>query len=112
MGARNLNLSGQDLNSSGNRLAHWEKTTGQNAFLCFAKDCIKRPTAGGLVQKDSAIDRGGYIVPLCSDCNDKTGQDLDIWDQAVLVRADDMKVPQGASRGRYATAPRTASSFS
>jgi hypothetical protein len=112
MRARNLNLSGQTLRSSGNWLAHWEKTTGQNAYLCFAQDCIKRPTAGGLVQKDSPIDRSWYIVPLCNDRYNKTGQDLEIWDQAVLVRAGDTKDPQGAPFGRHAAAPRVAGSFS
>lgn len=112
MRVRHLNDSRQIAFRSRNWLAHWEKISGQNAYLCFVKDCINRPTAGGLVQQDSQIDRSWYIVPLCNDCSKKTGQDLDIWDQAALVRADDTKVPQGVAYGRQATAPRVDGIFS
>ena len=105
---RNLNVSSQIMGSTGSRLAHWEKTTRQSAFLCFVKDCINRPTAGGLVQKDSPTDRSWYIVPLCRDCNTKTGQDLDIWDEAVLVRRSDMKASPAAPSVRPAVMPRFA----
>ena len=40
------------------------------------------------MQKDSATDKNWYIVPLCSACNNKKGQDLDIWDGASLVSAN------------------------
>lgn len=92
-----------------NLLARWEKTTGQSAFLCFVKDCIKMPTAAGLVQKDSPADGSWYIVPLCRDCNSKTGQDLDIWDEAVLVCARDMKASQAMSAVRPIAMPRVVS---
>jgi hypothetical protein len=106
MRVRHLNDTRQITYSRQNWLVHWEKISGQNAYLCFVKDCINRPTAGGLVQKDSQTDQRWYIVPLCSDCSKKTGQDLDIWDQAALVRADDGKAPQTAAYGRQSTTRR------
>src|SRR5271169_4425037 len=106
---RSLNVSNQIMGSPGNRLAHWEKTTGQNAFLCVVKDCINRPTAGGLVQKDSPTDRSWYIVPLCRECSTRTGQDLDIWDEAILVRGSEMKASPSLSAVRPAVMPRISS---
>jgi hypothetical protein len=87
------NLDGAQLNkcSTGSWLAHWERFSGQNAFMCFANDCIKRPSVGGLVQKESPIDKDWYVIPLCSDCNKKKGQDLDVWDTAKLIPTDEIE---------------------
>jgi hypothetical protein len=86
MRVKNLNKATQG-RSSGSWLTFWEKHTGQNAWMCYAQGCIGRPSAGGRVQKDSPIDRNWYVIPLCADCNDHSGQDLDIWDEATLVPA-------------------------
>jgi hypothetical protein len=87
MRVKNLNKAGRDKSSSGSWLRHWEKHSGQNAWMCYVQGCIGRPSAGGRVQKDSLVDRNWYVIPLCADCNDKSGQNLDIWDEATLVSA-------------------------
>jgi hypothetical protein len=89
MRVKNLNGSGQGKSGNGSWLTHWEKLSGQNAWICYGQGCIGRPSAGGRVQKDSLIDRRWYVIPLCAACNDKNGQDLDIWDAARLVPAND-----------------------
>jgi hypothetical protein len=91
MKVKNLNGATHSLHG-GNWLAHWEKYSGQNAYMCFAKGCIKRPIAGGRVQKDSLIDATWYVIPLCSDCNKKNGQDLDIWDAATFVSTNVLRI--------------------
>ena len=89
MRVKNLNGGTQNKCSSGSWLAHWEKFSGQNAYMCFGKGCINRPSVGGHVQKDSTTDKNWYIVPLCDDCNKKRGQDLDIWALALLIPANE-----------------------
>lgn len=99
MKVKNLNGATQSICSSGSWFAHWEKLSGQNAFMCVTNGCIRRPSVGGHVQKDSMTDKSWYVVPLCDDCNKKRGQDLDIWDLATLVSANALKIP-GAEPGR------------
>ncbi len=92
MRVTNLNASRPIVDVSTAWLAYWEKMRGQNAYLCSVKECINRPSVGGLVQKKGQVDDSWYVVPLCKDCNNKTGQDLDIWDQATLVRTGESAV--------------------
>jgi hypothetical protein len=87
MRVRNLNGATQKECTGGSWLALWETFSGQTAYGCFAIGCKNRRSVGGQVQKDSTADKGWYIVPLCEECNKKTGQDLDIWDLAMLVPA-------------------------
>jgi hypothetical protein len=84
MKVKNLNGS-ETVDASASRLAAWERLSGQNAFMCFATGCIKRPSSGGRVQKDSATDKSWYLIPLCDECSRKSGQDLDIWDGAPFI---------------------------
>jgi hypothetical protein len=88
MRVKNLGGATQNTHSSAGWLALWEKLSGQNAFICFVKGCIRRPSVGGQVQKDSSTDKNWYVIPLCVDCSKKKGQDLDIWDEAGLVSAN------------------------
>jgi hypothetical protein len=53
--------------------------------MCFAEGCFGRPSVGAHVQKDRLTDTRWYVVPLCSSCGGRSGQDLDVWDQATLV---------------------------
>jgi hypothetical protein len=87
MKVKNLNGTAPITKESGNWLSHWEKLSGLNAFMCYVKGCIKRPSVGGHVQKDSPTDKTWYVIPLCDDCGRKRGQDLDIWDAATLISA-------------------------
>jgi hypothetical protein len=74
--------------SSGAWLAYWEKLSGQSAYLCFGQGCINTPSVGTLIQKDSSTDNNLYVIPLCDDCNRKSGKELDIWDTTTLVSVD------------------------
>jgi hypothetical protein len=94
MRVKNLNQTVQTKCGSDRWLAHWEKISGHRAWLCVVNNCYNMPSVGGLVQKDSPSDRTWYVVPLCSDCNKRIGQDLDIWDQAKLISSQDMRVPR------------------
>ena len=100
MHVKNLNNGAPVNSSSGSWLTHWERHTGQNAWMCYVQGCIGRPTAGGHVQKNSLVDRNWYVIPLCADCSEKSGQDLDIWDEATLVsaRESEAMVIQGDPR--------------
>jgi hypothetical protein len=82
------NLNGSTSSMSGSSwLALWEKLSGQTAIMCYAESCMKSPTVGGQVQKHSSSDTRWYVIPLCEDCNKKTGQDMVIWEAAKLVLA-------------------------
>jgi hypothetical protein len=85
MRVRNLNGVSAGAGDGVSWLARWEKFSGQNAFMCFAEGCINRPSAGGRVLRDSLTDRNWYVIPLCKECNEKSGKDLEIWDPANLV---------------------------
>ena len=85
MRVKNLNGTKKEKCISGSWLAHWEAFSGQTSYGCFVVGCKNRRSVGGLVQKDRTMDTSWYIVPLCEECNSKSGQDLDIWDLAMLV---------------------------
>jgi hypothetical protein len=85
MKVRNLNGAAYRTCGSESWLAHWENLSGLRAFMCFAEGCFGRPSVGGQVQKDRRTDGNWYVVPLCSSCNTRKGQDLDVWDYATLV---------------------------
>ena len=74
--------------SAGTWLAYWEKLSGQSAYLCFGQGCINTPSVGALVQKDSLTDKNMYVIPLCDNCNRKSGKELDIWETRTLVTVD------------------------
>jgi hypothetical protein len=94
------NLNGVTTNkcTSETWLDHWEKLSGQKAYMCFAKGCINTPSVGGHVQKDSPTDKDWYVIPLCGECNKKRGEKLDIWDTATLVLADAIGIAAVTSR--------------
>ncbi|MFI5369628.1 MAG: hypothetical protein ACHQ1F_11530 [Spirochaetia bacterium] len=92
MKVKNLNGALHSMMSSSGGLSHWETVSRQNAWMCFAKGCIRRPSVVGLVQKDILLDKTWYLVPLCDDCNQKQGQDLDIWDAPLLIGRDQSAV--------------------
>ena len=85
MKVKNLNGGTRNKLSGSRWLAHWEAFSGQHVYYCFVKGCTGQIAAGGLVQKESRAEKNWFVVPLCEECNKKSGQDLDIWDQATLV---------------------------
>ena len=112
MRVKNLNGATQKKCSSSSWLAHWEKFSGQNAYMCFVKGCTNKRSVGGHVQKDSLTDKNWYVIPLCDDCNKKRGHDLDIWDMATLVSATVLRISRVAPAMNPIRARRAASSFS
>jgi hypothetical protein len=91
MKVKNLNKSPSDKHGTESWLELWERRSGQNAWICSVQGCIRRPSAGGRVQKDSAVDRSWYVIPLCGPCNSRSGEDLAIWDEARLIPAIDIE---------------------
>lgn len=111
MKVRNLNRTTQGACPSGTWFTHWEIYSGQNAFMCFVKGCIRRPTVGGRVQKDSLTDKSWYVIPLCEECNKRGGEDLDIWDSAKLISVNVLRVPEKVGTVASSRMPRLARSF-
>lgn len=102
MKVNNINGTKDNVCKCGSWLEHWKKFSGQSLpSYCPEKKCIKKPTLGAHVQKDSSTDKSWYIVPLCSDCNAQTGKSLDISDYIALVSAN-----VSATCGKAATAGR------
>jgi hypothetical protein len=85
MKVKNLNGGTRNKIDASMWLAHWKAFGGQHAEYCFVKGCTGQIAAGGLVHKESRAEKDWFVVPLCEECNKKSGQDLDIWDQATLV---------------------------
>lgn len=89
MKVKNLNGTKDHTCKCGSWIKHWEKFSGYDIpQFCSVKDCLGEDIVGGHVQKDSATDKGWYIIPICSSCNAKRGQDLDIDDSTPLVSAN------------------------
>lgn len=52
----------------------WENQTGRDFSYCSASDCTNWAEVGAHVQKSGAgTSNEWYIVPLCSRCNQRTG---------------------------------------
>ena len=88
MKVRRTNGTLPNKSNAGTWLSYWEKLSGQSAYLCFGQGCISTPSVGALIQKDSLGDKNLYVIPLCDDCNKKSGKELDIWDTKMLVSVD------------------------
>ena len=86
-----ININGTNDNTCGcgSWLDHWKNFSGQSLpSYCPEKSCTKKPEVGAHVQKDSTSDKNWYIVPLCKDCNAKTGGSLEIGNSITLVSAN------------------------
>jgi hypothetical protein len=89
MKIRNINGTSENVCECGSWLEHWKKFSGQSfPVYCPEKVCTNKPEVGAHVQKDNSTDKGWYIVPLCSKCNGKTGESLEISDNVKLVSAN------------------------
>jgi hypothetical protein len=111
MKVKNLNAAVSRTEESVSWLSHWEKLSGLNAFMCYAKGCINRPSVGGHVQKDSPTDTNWYVIPLCDECSRRRGQDLDIWDAATLISSRAASASGGAAYFAVACGSRRRNSF-
>ncbi len=111
MKVRNLNKAVSSGYDSGGWLTYWEKFSGQAARECFVSGCKNARSVGGHVQKDSSTDKSWYVVPLCDDCNRKTGQDLEIWDLAMLVPANITRIKRPVPHSFSIRSSRAAGSF-
>jgi hypothetical protein len=55
-------------------LKYWENETGRDAGLCAMSSCSAKAEVGAHVIKATGSDGHTYIVPLCSACNQRTGE--------------------------------------
>ncbi len=55
---------------------------------CPVKDYLNKNLVGAHVQKNSALDRDWYIIPLCSEHNGQKGGALDVAGYLTLVPAN------------------------
>ena len=88
MRVKNLNGTTGNVCTCGSWLKHWGNFSSQTANYCMVNGCSQKPEVGGHVQRDDSSDKSWYVVPLCKTCNGKRGQDLDIFDGVVLVKAN------------------------
>lgn len=85
----NINGTSDNTCSCGSWLDHWRNFSKQSLpSYCPEKNCTKKPEVGAHVQKDGTSDKDWYIVPLCKDCNAKTGDSLEISNSIALVSAN------------------------
>ena len=98
MKVTNINGTSDNTCSCGSWLEHWKNFSNQSLpSYCPEKSCTKKPEVGAHIQKDSIFDKSWYIVPLCKDCNAKTGGSLEIGDSIALVSAN---VSETCGKGR------------
>jgi len=89
MKIRNINGTSDKTCECGSWIDHWKKFSGQSLpAFCPTVGCYNKSLVGAHVQKDSYSDNKWYIVPLCSTCNGKKGESLDISDTYNLVSAN------------------------
>lgn len=89
MKIRNINGTSQNVCKCGGWLQHWLNFSEQQLpMYCPAATCSNKPTVGAHVQKDSSNDKDWYIIPLCSACNAKQGQSLEVSSVVRLVPAN------------------------
>jgi len=85
----NINGTSDNVCRCGSWLNHWKKFSSQSMpTYCPEKSCTKIPEVGAHIQKDNSYDKSWYIIPLCKDCNSKTGSSLEISDLITLVSAN------------------------
>ncbi len=88
MKVKNLNGTSQTDCKCGSWLKHWEKFSGKKAGYCSVSNCNKIADVGGHVQKSNSASNDWYIIPLCTEHNNKHGQELEISDSTILISAN------------------------
>lgn len=88
MKVKNLNGTAQNKCKCVSWYAHWEKFSGQKANQCVVIGCKGKPEVGAHVQKDSSADSSWYVIPVCTACNNKRGEPLNVVDEVKLVSAN------------------------
>lgn len=89
MNVRNVNGIGGYSCKCGSWLDHWRNFSEQPVpKYCPELGCLEKPEIGAHVQKDSTIDAGWYIIPLCKDHYGLNGKTLKIDDSMALVPAN------------------------
>ena len=87
MRVKNLNGTSQRTCKCGSWLKHWENFGGCVTTICSVVNCGEIAEVGGHVQK-IGNDNRWYIIPLCKSCNNKKGEELEIYDDIKLVSAN------------------------
>jgi len=85
----NINGTSDNTCNCGSWLNHWQKFSRQSLpSFCPEKSCKNKPEVGAHIQKDNIYDKSWYIIPLCKDCNAKTGEMLEVIDSIKLMSAN------------------------
>jgi len=73
-------------------LAHWEKYSKKKASNCCVKGCNSKATVGAHVTRPIAKNEDykthPYILPMCSSCNGKHGEEFYSKDNVSFVWAN------------------------
>lgn len=89
MKVKNINGTSDNKCHCESWLDHWKNFSQvHNPKYCVEKTCIKAPKHGAHVQKDQLGDSNWYIVPLCVTHNLRKGEEIEISDNTILVRAN------------------------
>lgn len=89
MRVKNINGTSQNTCNCGSWLYHWKNFSGQALpAYCPRESCTGKPEVGAHVQKDTPSDNSWYIIPLCTGCNAKHGQSMNVSDWLELVPAN------------------------
>ena len=88
MKVQNLNGTSDNTCKCGSWLQHWKNYSRLSANECVVNNCRNKSEVGGHVQKGDSLDQKWYVIPVCTACNAKRGQDLHIDDKVELVPAN------------------------
>lgn len=84
---KNINGTSDNTCKCGSWLSHWKRFGGGSLpTYCAESGCMKPPSVGAHVQKDSS-DRAWYIVPVCDKHNAKADA-MTVTDGTTFVSAN------------------------
>ncbi len=91
MKVRNINGTTQTTTTCkcGSWPQHWKNFSGEQlGSWCYEVKCTKKPEIGAHVQKDDISENNWYIIPLCTDHNNKRGETIELVSSAKLAPAN------------------------
>lgn len=101
MKVKNLEGTGSNVCTCGSWLEHWKKYSGQALpVTCPTLNCKGNPEVGAHVKRVEDVKlellypsayssmNSHYIIPLCSNCNNRFEEELEVMDTIKLVSAN------------------------
>ena len=70
-------------------LQHWENNSGKKAENCSVLNCSQKAEVGGHVQKRGVSDNNWYIIPICTGCNNKHGQEYEVKEDTGFISVNE-----------------------